>query len=209
MGITERKEKEKKDLHKLILQAAMETFLDKGYEDISIRTIAEKIEYSPTTIYLYFKDKDSILLALHQEGFRLMNTKMQVLEYISDPFDRLKAMGRIYIDFALENSKLYDLMFIRQAPMKALEFEDEDWKEGMIAFEGLKSAVQECVNAGYFTFKDIEATAFLIWASMHGMCALQIGQRCIGVISEENRTTIIQKGFQSFLELLECSKQKK
>src|SRR6185369_1180340 len=100
MGITERKVKEKQDLQKLILDAAMETFLEKGYEDISIRNIAEKIEYSPTTIYLYFKDKDAILYALHQEGFRIMNSKMQVLEYVSDPFDRLKAMGRIYIDFA-------------------------------------------------------------------------------------------------------------
>ncbi len=206
MGISERKEKEKKDLHRLILNAAMEIFLEKGYDELSIRTIAEKIEYSPTTIYLYFKDKDAIMFALHLEGFRLMNEKMQVLQYISDPFDRLKAMGRIYLDFALENTRLYDLMFIRQAPMKALECEDEDWHQGKIAFDGLKNVVQECINAGYFDLKDIEARAFMTWSTMHGMCALQIGNRCIGVISEEKRDNIVQLGYESFLELLEFSR---
>jgi len=208
MGISERREKEKKDLRKLILDAAMEIFLEKGFDELSIRTIAEKIEYSPTTIYLYFKDKDDILFGLHLEGFRLMNEKMSVLEYVSDPFDRLKAMGRIYLDFALENTGLYDLMFIREAPMKALECVEEDWHQGKIAFDGLKYVVKECIDAGYLNFKDTEAGAFLIWSAMHGMCALQIGNRCIGVISEDKRDTIVQLGYQSFIELLEFSRMK-
>ncbi|MBK7338149.1 MAG: helix-turn-helix transcriptional regulator [Saprospirales bacterium] len=61
MGINERKEREKVELRGLILKGAMEVFLEEGFENTSIRRIAERVEYSPGTIYVYFKDKDEIL----------------------------------------------------------------------------------------------------------------------------------------------------
>ncbi|MBI5233035.1 MAG: helix-turn-helix transcriptional regulator [Deltaproteobacteria bacterium] len=61
MGISERREKEKKEMRGLILETAMELFLDEGFENVSLRRRADKIEYSPATIYLYYKDKDEIL----------------------------------------------------------------------------------------------------------------------------------------------------
>ena len=69
MGIKERKENEKSEMKELILKTAMKLFLDKGFNNITIRNIAEKIEYSPATIYLYFKNKDEILYTLRREGF--------------------------------------------------------------------------------------------------------------------------------------------
>lgn len=70
MTIAARKQREKEEMRALILDAARKIFLEKGYEHTSIRNIAEKIEYSPGTIYLYFKEKDEIFHALHEEGFR-------------------------------------------------------------------------------------------------------------------------------------------
>ncbi|MFX8778120.1 helix-turn-helix domain-containing protein, partial [Acinetobacter baumannii] len=61
MGINERKEKQKLELKRLILDASMKLFVEEGFENVSIRKIADLIEYSPTTIYLYFKDKNEIL----------------------------------------------------------------------------------------------------------------------------------------------------
>ena len=208
MGISERRIKEKLDLQKLILNAAIEVFLEKGYDGISIRDIADKIEYSPTTIYLYFKDKDAILYAIHLEGFRLMNSKMQVLQYIEDPYERLKIMGKIYLDFAMENSRLYDLMFSQQAPIRELNCEDKDWEAGITSFQALKQTIEECIAHHYFRFKDPEAAAFMIWSTVHGMSALQIGNRCIQVISEEKRGNILQMGYQAFVELLDGLKVK-
>ncbi|HEY9245546.1 MAG TPA: helix-turn-helix domain-containing protein, partial [Candidatus Methanoperedens sp.] len=69
MGIKERKELEKQEMRKLILDTAMRLILEKGFENVTIRHIAEEIEYSPATIYLYFKDKDDIIYTLHREGF--------------------------------------------------------------------------------------------------------------------------------------------
>src|SRR4051812_46528057 len=112
MTISNRKERQKEELRGKILQAARELFMQKGFEDTSIRNIAEKIEYSPTTIYLYFKDKDDIFFALHQEGFTLLNQYFKPLGHVANPFERLKAISKAYITFAMENGEFYDLMFI-------------------------------------------------------------------------------------------------
>lgn len=201
MGISERKEREREDLRKSILSAAREVFLEKGVEQTSIRSIAQRIEYSPTTIYLYFKDKNDILHALHHEGFQLLNVQMVALTAVSDPFERLKAMGRIYIRFAEENADFYDLMFVQKAPMDSLD-EEESWMEGQTAFDGLKQTIQECMDQGKLAFKDAEIGAFLVWSSMHGMCTLNDRGRC-KILDEMNREHIVERTFDTFICLLE------
>jgi AcrR family transcriptional regulator len=209
MGIKERKGRAKEDLTKLILEAAKALFIEKGFKHTSIRNIAEQIEYSPTTIYLYYKDKDAIFHAIHSEGFSLLNLKMSVLFSVADPFERLKAMGQIYIDFALENRELYDLMFIQDAPMNFIEGDDEEnWQEGKTAFEFLKATVQQCMEMGHLPKADVESTAFFIWASMHGMCSLDISCRC-KIISDEKREKIVELGYGVMIVILENLKNKK
>ena len=108
MSIAERKQREKEEMRTLILDAARKVFLEKGYYQASIRNIAEEIDYSPGTIYLYFKDKDEIFHALHDEGFRRMLDKMQPLEHVADPFERLKAMGLVYLNIGLVLTFIHD-----------------------------------------------------------------------------------------------------
>jgi len=82
MSIIERKKREKEEMRRTILDAAKEIFLEKGFRSASIRNIAEKIEYSPGTIYLYFDDKDAIFHALHEDGFQRMLAMMQPLQHV-------------------------------------------------------------------------------------------------------------------------------
>jgi AcrR family transcriptional regulator len=209
MTIVNRKRKEREDLYHKILEAARGLFLEKGYVHTSIRNIAEKIEYSPTTIYLYFKDKDAIFHALHQDGFAIMNSKMMVLQHVGDPFERLKAMGRIYMNFAMENQELYDLMFIQRAPINVLEnTNEEDWAEGQTSFGMLRLTVEQCMEAGYFNFDEAEAASFMIWSSMHGMISLYTRHRC-RVISEANKDVIVEKGFSQLTKVLELISARK
>ena len=159
MTINTRKERQKEELRGKILEAAMALFIERGFEATSIRNIAEQIEYSPTTIYLYFKDKDDIFYALHQEGFVRLNQYLKALQNVSDPFERLKAISKAYVGFALENPELYDLMFISRSPMNALCKEDESdekWEEGNRAFGALIGTVTECIQLGYFKGMDPE-----------------------------------------------------
>src|SRR4051812_38459262 len=108
MTIANRKERQKEELKTKILQAARELFMERGFDETSIRTIAERIEYSPTTIYLYFKDKDDIFHALHGEGFTILNQYFKSLAHVSEPFERLKAICSAYINFAIDNGEYYD-----------------------------------------------------------------------------------------------------
>lgn len=202
MTIANRKERQKEELKGKILQAAKELFMQKGFEETSIRNIAEKIEYSPTTIYLYFKDKDEIFHALHQEGFALLNQYFRPLANVGDPFERLKAISRSYINFALENGEFYDLMFIINSPIKSVSKQESDWEEGRRAFAFLVNTMTECIQKGYFSGMNPEVLAFTVWSMVHGICSLEIRNRC-SVVSELNQVDLAHKANDLVIEILE------
>ena len=199
MGITERKEREREEMRVLILDAAQTLFLANGFEKVSIRNIADTIEYSPATIYLYYKDKNELLFALHQRGFVKMVQEFQPLRLLTDPFEKLVEMGRSYIRFAVKNPELFDLMFIMTAPMDKLD--KEDWVEGDQAFGLLMQVVQECMDAGIFQKHDVQSTAMMIWSGIHGYTALFLRKR-LGMFPECDRQLIMDNAFNLFCETL-------
>lgn len=203
MTIADRKHREKHEMRQLILDAARTIFLEKGFQLTSIRTIAEAIEYSPGTIYLYFKDKNEIFHALHEEGFNRMLTKMQPLQHVSEPFERLKAMGRVYMDFALNNKDFYDLMFIMNAPIE-WEKDMPNWKMGDNTLNYLKAVLRDCQATGRFKGFDVEYLSFTIWSSLHGMCALYCRERC-QAYNEQNISAddLMKNGFEYYVRFLE------
>jgi AcrR family transcriptional regulator len=116
MGITERREREREQVRTRILDAAREILSEDGLAGLSMRGIAERIEYSPATIYLYFRDKDELTREIVQQGFERMNG--YVAEEIAalgpraaNALDRYSAMGRAYARFALENTAYFRVMF--------------------------------------------------------------------------------------------------
>lgn len=202
MGITERKIRSREHIKDHILKAAKELFIQKGFTETSIRNIAEKIEYSPTTIYLYYKDKNAIFRAIHNEGFGLLKESMKVLSNVRDPFERLQAMCRVYINFGLENNELYNLMFILEAPINSINTLDEEWEEGQESFEVLNKTVQECLNAGLFKGYNAESLSFILWSTVHGMSSLYINGRCEKVFNKTKTYTILYEGIETLNRLL-------
>lgn len=175
MGIQERKVREKAEMRKIILTAALELFINEGYNGVSIRNIAKKIEYSPGSIYTYFEDKDSIFYALHVEGFDILYQKQLSSQGINDPRERLLAQGRAYIEFALGNQEYYDIMFILRESIELICKEEErDWTHGQRSYDLLKRNVAECQAAGMFNDQDIESVAFLLWSVVHGIASIII-----------------------------------
>ena len=103
-----------------------------------------------------------------------------------------------------KNSELYDLMFILRAPMNCLE-EHEGWMEGKKTFDFLIKIVEECQEIGQFRHHaDAETLAFSIWASVHGIAALNIRGRC-RVENEEKRETIDVKAYRDYITMLSKS----
>ncbi|MEO6685362.1 MAG: TetR/AcrR family transcriptional regulator [Dyadobacter sp.] len=211
MAISDRKLREKEDLKKRILEAAKALFLEKGFEATSMRNIAERVEFSPTTLYLYYKDKNDIVFALHQEGFKLLAQQFSIVSNVEHPYERLKTMGRIYLKFAEENPDFYELMFVRQGPIIHVQkYNGDDWQEGSRTYNVLYETVIACQKEGYF--KDLlpHSVSLIIWSTLHGMCTLHMHMRldCVTfeddyeVDPEKSRTDFIYETFISFIERL-------
>jgi len=185
MGIAERKEKQKNEIRKLILDASMKLFVEEGFESVTIRKIAELIEYSPTTVYLYFKDKDEIFYALHDVGFEKMSEFNKSLDTIQNPLVRMHKMGENYLRFGMEYPEFYSLMFILGEPMKKISELGCDWKPGDAALGRLKEAVTECMEKGYLAKADPYQASLAVWSFVHGLVSLAIRQRLEKFVPDE------------------------
>lgn len=199
MAIKERKEREKQEMRNLIIESATQLFLKQGYDKTSIRSIADDIEYSPATIYLYFKDKDEIFYVIHENAFDILDKELRKHEVIADPFERLVAIGRTYIQFGIENLDYYDLMFIMRAPMQQIKNE-EKWKAGECAFGYLISTLAECLEKKKIRPADLHVTAIMVWSYTHGLVSLYVRERmCILMLPDDATREMLFKAFDLFL----------
>ena len=113
MGVAERRAREKTELRQDILDAAREIFVAEGYDALTMRGVARRIEYSPTTIYLYFKDKSELIQAICDESFGKLIARLEELAgKHTDPLDYLEAGLRAYVDFGLKHPSHYYATFI-------------------------------------------------------------------------------------------------
>src|SRR5262245_539357 len=103
MTIKDRKARQKQLLRQEILDAARDIFVKEGYDQLSMRRVADRIEYSPTAIYLHFKDKQDLVFNLCEETFGRLVRELETLEPGKDPIARLKQGLRCYVDFGLRN----------------------------------------------------------------------------------------------------------
>ena len=190
MSTEQRKEREKQEMRQLIIRTAMKLFIKDGIENVSIRKIADEIEYSTGTIYFYFKDKGEIIHAIHTEGFEMLYALQKTLDGVKDPKERLSEMGKLYMKFALENRDYYDLMFIAKGVGEKIS-EKNEWDVGNRSYDYLRETVKECINAGYIIDSDVDAATFAIWGFVHGMAALIIRGRC-AMMPDEMVSAIVQ-----------------
>src|SRR5262245_7827455 len=112
MTIKDRRARQKQLLRQEILDAARDIFIKEGYDQLSMRRVAEKIEYSPTAIYLHFRDKQELVFSLCEETFGRLVRELESLEQAKDPVSRLKQGLRRYVDFGLRNPQHYIATFV-------------------------------------------------------------------------------------------------
>src|SRR3984893_11724751 len=117
MGVKERREREKSETRDKILDAARELFISEGYEGVSMRQVAEKIEYSPTAIYVHFSDKEDLFHELCNEDFGRLAAEFQATPLSQDPVERIKQIGRSYVEFGIRHPNHYKLMFMTPHPL--------------------------------------------------------------------------------------------
>ncbi|WEK71435.1 MAG: TetR/AcrR family transcriptional regulator [Candidatus Chryseobacterium colombiense] len=200
MSIAERKQEEKQEMHQRILNGARKVFLEKGYEKASMRNIANEINYSPGTIYFHFKDKSEIFQELHNEGFTLLVDQLKVLTSVADPFERLKATGRVYIKFAQENKDYYNLMFMVNETVEAPT--EGKFQIAQEAINHLHAVISECQKQGRFKDMDTDYFTFMIISAMHGICALFCKDRMANFVDKTD-DELMENGYECFVALLE------
>lgn len=183
MGITERKERQRAELREQILAAARRIVLDEGFDALTMRKIADAIEYSAATIYLYFENREAIGRQLCTEAFEHLVSAMAVaVAGIDSPVERLRAIGRGYARYGFENPSEYKLLFMTDsAYMEALFAEqlDDPDDPGERAFQFLVDTVTACAASGAIAADDPTLVAEMVWTAVHGVVSLALTCRMV------------------------------
>ncbi|HSG93701.1 MAG TPA: TetR/AcrR family transcriptional regulator [Methylotenera sp.] len=170
-------EQDREKLRASILDAARHLFVERGIDAVSMREIAKRINYSATTLYHHFADKEALLQAVCDEDFLKLASGMHQVMQLPDLIERIQALGKGYALFALQHPSHYRLMFMTpRAPCNQEISRIQQGNTEQDAYAQLKHVVQEAFAAGLFREEvtDSELIAQTIWAGIHGVCSLQI-----------------------------------
>ena len=155
------------------MDAARELFVTEGYSSVSMRKIADKISYSPTTIYLYFSDKSDLLHQICEQTFANLAQNIKSIQQLSDnPLEKLRSGLREYIHFGLKHPSQYEIVFITPLPHKIES--DFDASNGRVAFDTMRDVVAECVADNLLKTNDVELISQTLWAGIHGVTSVLI-----------------------------------
>jgi AcrR family transcriptional regulator len=178
MGIKERQERERTAVREAILGAARDLFVTDGYRNVSMRKIAERIEYSPAAIYSYFPSKDDIFFALAEEGFRLLaESGMKAFEHSNDPFTRLRYGLWAFYEFSKAYPQYFELMFTdRSVPSLSQDFQRFEFVHETTA--AAEADIRACIERGQFSAKlDPAAALHVLWVGILGVATIRLAQR--------------------------------
>lgn len=172
MGISERKERQKREVRESILNAAWEMVTKDGWNSLSIRKIADAIEYSVPVVYDHFENKEAILSVFSKEGFRLLASDLKKAKNRHDePAKQLEAIALSYWNFAFENKEYYQLMFglgmptcesVRSVP------------ELMDFFEVIYSTIERLIPDNSRGAEMISFKAKSLWSTIHGLVSINM-----------------------------------
>ncbi len=177
MSISERRERDRLKVRNQILDAARDLFAAEGYDAVTMRRIAGVIEYSATTIYLHFKDKDALIRELCRIDAMSLAKALQTVASEPDPLERLRKIAFAYVAFGIEHPNHYRLMFMsnRRNEQEYLA----EMGHGNPETDGyrlLLNTVSEAIELQLLepSLTDPDLLAQSLWAGTHGVVAIHI-----------------------------------
>lgn len=198
MGIAERKIRQKEEFRASILEAAWLQVLTDGWQSLSIRKIADAIEYSVPVIYNHFENKEAILLEFTKEGFqKLAEALQEVKAQHNDPAAQLEAIANAYWDFAFDHKEYYQLMFGLGIPACDRVNQVAEMKNMMTI---MISAIKETIAASTNKEADFYLKYHTYFSILHGLVSIQMIEKD-GKPAEENRR-ILQDAISGFIKSL-------
>jgi AcrR family transcriptional regulator len=180
MGLAARRERERLEVRDKILDVARELFARDGYEGVTMRRVAKRIDYSPTVIYSHFRDKESLIADIVDEDYFALGVRLKQHAGEPDPLERLRRLAFETAAFALEHPNHYRVMTMMARPAPRA-FSPSRVKKGDVredAHAMLRSTVQELIDRGVFLgdMADAELMTQIISSAIHGIVALHIAR---------------------------------
>ncbi|MDD4915910.1 MAG: TetR/AcrR family transcriptional regulator [Methylococcales bacterium] len=177
MSISDRRERERQNVRNKILDAARKLFAAEGYDAVTMRRIALAIEYSPTTIYLHFKDKEALIRELCRVDSLTFSQALLSVAQEPQPLERLRRIGKAYLAFGEAHPNHYRLMFMStrlNEPDQLAEMgHGNPETDGYIKLlDTFREAIDQALLAPELVDPHLLAQAF--WAGMHGVVAIHI-----------------------------------
>jgi AcrR family transcriptional regulator len=173
MGLKERREREREERKRQILDAARSLLFEEGLQATSINKIAKSAELGVGTIYFYFTSKEEIFAALQEEGIELLHDKIKKkLERVKHPEDRLKTIARVYVDFSRENRDYFDIInYFLSSPgvLFSENLKGQIDQRGNRVISLLVSVVEAGISSRDFREVDARKFAMMFWAALHGL----------------------------------------
>lgn len=170
MTVQTRRERYHSELRAETLSAARDLIQEKGYEGLTLRGLAQRMECSPMALYSYFADKQALLTALALEGFEKLAKRLDS-SVRRDPLTALRKMLLDYISYAEQNPIEYRILFLSGEPFRKLKKTREDLQERNPAFRALFKCVEMCLKAGALQ-GDAFAVSTVLWTGAHGAAAV-------------------------------------
>ncbi|WP_257656464.1 TetR/AcrR family transcriptional regulator [Parapedobacter lycopersici] len=172
MGIAERKQRQQDEVRAAILAQSWQIVEELGWEALSIRRIADGIEYSTPVVYKHFESKDAILEAFSREGYVLLASQLSDAQQAGDaPEARLMALARAYWEFATQHPRHYQLMYGLGIPTCEMVREIREIKE---VSDVLHTAIEEAIRAGKNPETDTHLKTTTFWSILHGLVAMSL-----------------------------------
>jgi AcrR family transcriptional regulator len=159
-----------------ILDAARQLFIEQGYDAVTMRKVAQAVEYSPTALYVHFNDKEALMRELCTEDFNKLAESFQAVLQVEDPIERLEQVGIAYVNFAVQFPNHYRLMFMTPRPPEVSTPEERKGNIQQDAYALLIAVVQSAMEKNCFRpeWSDPELVAQILWAGVHGVVALHL-----------------------------------
>ncbi len=176
MGIIEKRARHKEEFRREILNSARDMFINDGYDGFSMRKLAEKIDYSPTTIYLYFKNKDDLLFAICEEFFAHFFAELNRIRSVSqEPIETLRQAFLYLIEFGLKNPNQYKVIFFTKSSVYGTH-EEFVQRESMArnVYFAFKEMVRGCIEAGRFMEMDEDVITQSMAIASHGLVTMAL-----------------------------------
>ncbi|MGK6351406.1 TetR/AcrR family transcriptional regulator [Parapedobacter sp. DT-150] len=170
MGISERKQRQLEEVRSTILRQSWQIVEEEGWQALSIRKIADAIEYSTPVVYKHFESKDALLEACSREGYALLADKLkQAKAHYPTPSEQLLSLSRAYWEFANEHPKHYQIMYGLGIPTCEMASGIPEIKEVSCV---LRSTIEEAIHAGQNPDMDSHLKTTTFWSMLHGMVAM-------------------------------------